>query len=375
MSIDNFLIATIPGDGIGKDIVKSAISIVDVSSEIIGGFKCNWELINAGAEYFSLNGMDVEPDGEDKISDADSIFLGAIGLPTIRHKDGTEICPHLRFREMFGLYAGVRPVKAYPNITNSLSNKLSSKIDLVILRESTEGLFYTAAVHNRCPVDNNDEVQDVMRITRKTTEKLHDFAFKLARQRKGKGKLGKVTCVDKANVFRSQALFRKIFDERKDNFTDIEAEHCYVDAMALNLIRNPWEYDVMVMENMFGDILSDLGGGLVGGMGMASCAEIGDNHGLFQPAHGSAPDIMGQDKANPLATILSSTLMLDYLSDKKGCENASKGSKLIETAIETGFERNELRPIEFGGDMGTKAVTETLIKLLKDRNVQNEVLT
>ena len=375
MSIDNFQIATIPGDGIGKDIVKSAISIVDVSSEIIGGFKCNWELINAGAEYFSLNGMDVEPDGEDKISDADSIFLGAIGLPTIRHKDGTEICPHLRFREMFGLYAGVRPVKAYPNITNRLSNKLASKIDLVILRESTEGLFYTAAVHNRCPVDNNDEVQDVMRITRKTTEKLHDFAFKLARQRKDKGKLGKVTCVDKANVFRSQALFRKIFDERKVKFKDIDADHCYVDAMALNLIRNPWEYDVMVMENMFGDILSDLGGGLVGGMGMASCAEIGDNHGLFQPAHGSAPDIMGQDKANPLATILSSTLMLDYLSDKKGCENASKGSKLIETAIETGFERNELRPIEFGGDMGTKAVTETLIKLLKDRNVQNEVLT
>ena len=160
-------------------------------------------------------GCDVEPDGEDKISNADSIFLGAIGLPTVRHKDGTEVCPHLRFREMFGLYAGVRPVKAYPNIANRLSNKLASKIDLVILRESTEGLFYTAAVHNRCPVDNNDEVQDIMRITRKTTEKLHDFAFRLARQRKSKGKLGKVTCVDKANVFRSQALFRKIFDERK----------------------------------------------------------------------------------------------------------------------------------------------------------------
>ena len=373
--MNHFQIATVPGDGIGKDIVNSAISIVDLSSEIIGGFKCNWETINAGAEYFSKEGCDVEPGGEDRISNADSIFLGAIGLPTIRHKDGTEVCPHLRFREMFGLYAGVRPVKAYPNITNRLSNKLASNIDLVILRESTEGLFYTAAVHNRCPVDNNDEVQDIMRITRKTTEKLHDFAFKLAQQRKSKGKLGKVTCVDKANVFRSQALFRKIFDERKDNFTEIEADHCYVDAMALNLIRNPWEYDVMVMENMFGDILSDLGGGLVGGMGMDSCAEIGDNHGLFQPAHGSAPDIMGQDKANPLATILSSTLMLDYLSDKKGCESASEGSKLIEAAIETGFERNELRPIEFGGDMGTKAVTEKLITLLKDKNVQNEALT
>ena len=374
MSDSTFLVATMPGDGIGKDIIKSATSIVDLSSEIVGGYKCNWQMIKAGAEYFALNGIDVEPGGEDKADKADSIFLGAIGLPTIRHKDGTEICPHLRFREIFGLYAGVRPVKAYPNITNRLSNNLASKIDLVILRESTEGLFYSAAVHNRCPVDNDNEVQDIMRITRKTTEKLHDFAFKLARQRKSKGKIGKVTCVDKANVFRSQAFFRKIFDERKVNFDDINSDHCYVDAMALNLIRNPWEYDILVMENMFGDILSDLGGGLVGGMGMASCAEIGDNHGLFQPAHGSAPDIMGQDKANPLATILSAALMLDYLSEKNKCPSAAKGAKLIETAIEVGFEQNKIRPMEFGGDMGTEAVTNELILLLKDKLVQNKVL-
>jgi 3-isopropylmalate dehydrogenase len=374
MSDSTFLVATMPGDGIGKDIIKSATSIVDLSSEIVGGYKCNWQMIKAGAEYFALNGIDVEPGGEDKADKADSIFLGAIGLPTIRHKDGTEICPHLRFREIFGLYAGVRPVKAYPNITNRLSNNLASKIDLVILRESTEGLFYSAAVHNRCPVDNDNEVQDIMRITRKTTEKLHDFAFKLARQRKSKGKIGKVTCVDKANVFRSQAFFRKIFDERKVNFNDINSDHCYVDAMALNLIRNPWEYDILVMENMFGDILSDLGGGLVGGMGMASCAEIGDNHGLFQPAHGSAPDIMGQDKANPLATILSAALMLDYLSEKNKCPSAAKGAKLIETAIEVGFEQNKIRPMEFGGDMGTEAVSNELMLLLKDKLVQNKVL-
>jgi len=374
MSDSTFLVATMPGDGIGKDIIKSATSIVDLSSEIVGGYKCNWQMIKAGAEYFALNGIDVEPGGEDKADKADSIFLGAIGLPTIRHKDGTEICPHLRFREIFGLYAGVRPVKAYPNITNRLSNNLASKIDLVILRESTEGLFYSAAVHNRCPVDNDNEVQDIMRITRKTTEKLHDFAFKLARQRKSKGKIGKVTCVDKANVFRSQAFFRKIFDERKVNFNDINSDHCYVDAMALNLIRNPWEYDILVMENMFGDILSDLGGGLVGGMGMASCAEIGDNHGLFQPAHGSAPDIMGQDKANPLATILSAALMLDYLSEKNKCPSAAKGAKLIETAIEVGFEQNKIRPMEFGGDMGTEAVSNELMLLLKDKLVQNKIL-
>jgi 3-isopropylmalate dehydrogenase len=212
-----------------------------------------------------------------------------------------------------------------------------------------------------------------MRITRTTTEKLHDFAFNLARQRKNKGKLGKVTCVDKANVFRSQAFFRKIFDETKQNFLDIASEHCYVDAMALNLIRNPWEYDILVMENMFGDILSDLGGGLVGGMGMASCAEIGDNHGLFQPAHGSAPDIMGQDKANPLATILSSALMLNYLGEKNNCPLASKGAELIETAIDIGFERNQLRPMEFGGDMGTQEISNAILLLLKDDTIQKKI--
>ena len=213
--------------------------------------------------------MDVEPDGEKKASEADAIFLGAIGLPTVRKKDGTEIAPHLRFREKFNLYAGVRPVKAYRNTPQRLSDKNAEKIDFVVLRECTEGLFYTAAVHNRNKIANNDEVEDIMRITRNTTTRLHNFAFKLAEKRKQKGKLGKVTCVDKANVFKSQALFRKIFNEIKDDFPNIEADTCYVDAMALNLIRQPWEYDVMVMENIFGDILSDLGGGLVGGMGMA----------------------------------------------------------------------------------------------------------
>ena len=124
--INNYYhIATIHGDGIGKDIVNSAISIVDLASKITVGFKCEWNMIKAGAEYYSLTGKDVEPGGEKKVDELDSIFLGAIGLPTVRHKDGTEICPHLRFREMFGLYAGVRPVKAYKNIPNRLSNELS----------------------------------------------------------------------------------------------------------------------------------------------------------------------------------------------------------------------------------------------------------
>ena len=189
--------------------------------------------------------------------------------------------------------------------------------------------------------------------------------LKRASGEKKKGKLGKVTCVDKANVFKSQALFRKIFNEIKDDYPNISADTCYVDAMALNLIRQPWEYDVMVMENIFGDILSDLGGGLVGGMGMASCGEIGDNHGLFQPAHGSAPDIMGKNKANPLATILSGSMMLEYLADKNNCPQANEAALMIENAVEEGFNKNLLRPFEFGGDMSTTAITSQILDLIK----------
>jgi len=362
---ETFNIATFKGDGIGADVIISAIEIIEKASNAVGGLNFEWNFIKAGAAYYKETGKDVEDDGEKKAEQSDAIFLGAIGLPSIRKDDGTEIAPHLRFREVFNLYAGVRPVKAYKNTPQRLSNKNAEKIDLVVLRECTEGLFYTAAVHNRNKIANNNEVEDIMRITRNTTTRLHNFAFKLAEKRKQKGKLGKVTCVDKANVFKSQALFRKIFNEIKDNFPNIEADTCYVDAMALNLIRQPWEYDVMVMENIFGDILSDLGGGLVGGMGMASCGEIGDNHGLFQPAHGSAPDIMGKNKANPLATILSGSLMLEYLADKKNCPQANEAALIIENAIEEGFNKNLLRPFEFGGDMSTTEITSQILDLIK----------
>lgn len=362
---ETFNIATFKGDGIGPDVINSAIEIIEKASNAVGGLNFEWNFIKAGAAYYKETGKDVEDDGEKKAEQSDAIFLGAIGLPSIRKDDGTEIAPHLRFREVFNLYAGVRPVKAYKNTPQRLSNKNAEKIDLVVLRECTEGLFYTAAVHNRNKIANNNEVEDIMRITRNTTTRLHNFAFKLAEKRKQKGKLGKVTCVDKANVFKSQALFRKIFNEIKDDFPNIEADTCYVDAMALNLIRQPWEYDVMVMENIFGDILSDLGGGLVGGMGMASCGEIGDNHGLFQPAHGSAPDIMGKNKANPLATILSGSMMLEYLADKKNYPQANEAALIIENAIEEGFNKNLLRPFEFGGDMSTTEITSQILDLIK----------
>ena len=362
-------IAVIRGDGIGVDVTDATLAVVSAAMARCGLPGLSEVTIAAGAGYFAQTGRDIEDCGEERAGEADAIFLGAIGLPSVRHADGTEISPHLRLRDRFGLYAGVRPVKAYPNAPQRLADPRAAGIDLVILRESTEGLFYSAAVHGRSQIIGDEEVRDTLRITRPTTERLHRFGFRLAERRRARGRPGLLTCVDKANVFASMAFFRKIFDEIRPEFPDINVGYNYVDAQALDLIRRPWDFDVLVMENMFGDILSDLAGGLVGGMGMASCAEIGDEHGLFQPAHGSAPDIMGQDKANPLAAILSGALMLDYLGERLDAPGYADAAHMIDAAVDAGFAANRLRPMEFSGDMGTKAVTQEVIDLIAEVSV------
>lgn len=364
MTTQVFSIAVFKGDGIGVEVTESALAVIEAARSRVGGFELRYEDLNAGAAYYRETGLDMAPGAEEAAAGSDAIFLGAIGLPSIRQSDGTEISPHLRLREKLQLYAGVRPVKAYPNAPRRLADPRAVDIDLVVLRESTEGLFYSAAVHKRSEIVDDQEVRETLLVTRPVTEKLHDFAFRLARKRKLRGGRGHVTCVDKANVFASMALFRKIFAERSLQFPDIGAGYNYVDAQALDLIRKPWEFDVLVMENMYGDILSDLAGGLVGGMGVAPCAEVGDQHALFQPAHGSAPDILGLDKANPLAAILSGALMLDYLADRSGLNALADASLLIESVVESGFAANRIRPKEFGGNQGRAAVTRELITLI-----------
>lgn len=365
------VIAVIAGDGIGVPVTAAALAVADAALEQVGLAALMRDDIRAGAQYYAETGQDIEPDGEARAGAADAIFLGAIGLPDVRNPDGTEISPHLRLRDRFALYAGVRPVRAYPNAPQRLADPRAAQIDLVILRESTEGLFYSAAVHGRAQIIGDTEVRDTLRITRDVTQRLHRFAFALAEKRAARNMhKPHVTCVDKANVFASMAFFRKIFDEIASNHPGVIADHAYVDAMALDLVRKPWAFDVLVTENMFGDILSDLAGGLVGGMGMAPCAEIGDAHGLFQPAHGSAPDIAGTDAANPLAAILSAAMMLDYLAEKLDMPGFEAAGRLIDAAVEQGFAQNRLRPKEFGGDMGTSAIRREVTALIGGQRLQ-----
>jgi 3-isopropylmalate dehydrogenase len=359
-------ITTLPGDGIGREIVPAALHILEIVQKAVGGFSLDVEdRLDMGALYYRDSGEDMSKAAFEAASGADAILMGAMGWPAIRYPDGTEIAPHLKLRDAFGLYAGVRPVKAFPNTPRRLMDERASLIDFVVLRESTEGLFFT---HGRGEVIGDSEARETLRITRTTSEKLFDVAFRIARRRKARNPAkGLVTCVDKANVFRAYAFFRKIFDERKAQFPDIRTSYNYVDAQALDLIRRPWDFDVLVMENMFGDIISDLGGGLVGGMGLAPCAELGDAHGLFQPAHGSAPDIAGQDKANPTATILCAAMMLDWLGERHSIPVLNEAAQLIEEAVDEAFASRALRPMEFGGDQGLKAATQAVADALQRR--------
>jgi 3-isopropylmalate dehydrogenase len=349
-------IAVLPGDGIGPEVIDATVPLLEkLSREAPYSFR--FATHPAGARHYKATGVALPPETLAAARAADATLFGAMGWPEIRYPDGTEIAPQLDLRVELELYAGVRPARAIPGIALPLADPRAAAIDLVVIRESTEGLF---ASRGRGVVVDDREAHDTMVITRAGSQRVHDFAFRIAQRRKRRGRPGRVTCIDKANVFRSMAFFRKIFDERALCFPDIEARHNYVDATALDMIRKPWEYDVLVTENMFGDILSDLTAGLVGGMGMAPSGDIGDEHGLFQPCHGSAPDIAGQRKANPTATILSAAMMLDWLAEKTGVDALARDALRLERAVDAVYASGSIQPFELGGHDGTQAIATAI---------------
>lgn len=358
----SFHISVLPGDGIGNEVMPCALAVLQQVGKNIGrSFHFTQHV--AGAQHYADHGVALTDVVLADCEKADAILFGAMGLPHVRGADGTEIIPQLDLRFRFDLYAGVRPIRTFKGLPTPLANPLASNIDFVLVRESTEGLFYA---RGRGEVQGDEAVIDPMKITRHGTERVCEFAFKLAEHRAGtRGRAGRVTNVDKANVFASMAFWRKIFEETAAKHPGVASDSAYVDAMALNLVMKPWTYDVLVTENMFGDILSDLIAALVGGMGMAPSGDIGDKHALFQPAHGTAPDIVGQGKANPTAMILSAAMMLDWLGAKHGDSALLDGARAIEAAVEYAFAHGQVRPFEFGGSSGTAQVTEAVLSHLK----------
>jgi 3-isopropylmalate dehydrogenase len=348
-----FEIAVLPGDGIGVDVTREAVRVLEAVQAKLAGVRFAFQQHSVGAGEFLRSGDPLPAAALDACARADAVLLGAMGLPSVRWPDGREMTPQIDLREKLDLYAGPRPIRLYHGNDTPLKGYGSGgrTIDFVIVRENTEGLF-SARLSTQ---PSMDEARDVLRLTRRGCERVIRFAFDLARKRRRH-----CTLVDKANVLPSMVFFRRIFDEIAAQYPDVATDRVYVDAMALFLVRKPEAFDVIVTENMFGDILSDLAGGLVGGMGMAPSGDIGDDCAVFQPSHGTAPDIAGKGIANPVATILSAAMMLDWL----GHEQTVSAARRIENAVKRVFDVAGNRTPDMGGELTTSGLTDLIIAVL-----------
>jgi 3-isopropylmalate dehydrogenase len=324
-------IALMPGDGIGPEVTAEAVRVLEAVPELA----LHYEELPVGAGEYLRSGNPLPPAVLERVrSDFDAVLLGAMGLPDVRWPSGVEMTPQIDLREQLDLYCGLRPIYLFHAQDTPLKGHGAGAIDLMLVRENTEGLF---ASRLDPPSPDPNRAEDRMVITRWGAERVIRSAFIQATKRRRR-----VTLVDKANVLPSMAFFRRVFDEVAREFPAVATERIYVDAMALYLVRRPQDFDVLVTENMFGDILSDLAAALVGGMGMAPSADIGDHYGVFQPSHGSAPDIAGRGIANPVATILSAAMMLDWLGE-------AEAARRIEDATRTVLADDRARTPDMGG--------------------------
>jgi 3-isopropylmalate dehydrogenase len=359
--MSQYRLAAIGGDGIGPEVMAEALKVLGAVSGT--ALALSWDEAEAGAALWQRTGEDLPKETLVLCQKADAILFGATGLPDVRYADGTEIAPQITLRFALDLYAGVRPIKLYPGVPSPLAVPPGRAIDYVIFRENTEGLFASrgggARVGDAAAVDS-------LVVTRRGTERIVRRAFERCRRRSGAPADGvrRVTCVDKANMFRSYAFFRQVFREVAREHPNIEAECAYVDAMSMYLVQAPWRYDVIVLENMFGDILSDLAAATVGGLGMAPSGDIGDRWALFQPSHGTAPDIAGKGIANPLAMILSAAMLLAWLGHRHADAEAQAAAERIEKAVGAVLAKGHAKTRDIGGTATTREVGDAVVNAL-----------
>ena len=353
----SYRVVVIPGDGIGPELVAAALVVLAAAEEALG-FRLEIDRRDGGAGLYRKSGASLAPEAFEAIKRADAAMKGPVGLPDVRLPDGTE-AGLLGGVLRIGLdaYANLRPVRLLPGVEAPL-NARAGEIDYVIVRENTEGLYLSRGKG----VGTRDAMADTLLVTRQGVERIARYAFELARKRRGAPEDGvrRVTCVDKANVLASFAFFRRVFDEVGEAYPDVAREYLYADAAAQALVLRPQRLDVLVMENFLGDILSDLGGATVGGIGLCPSGNIGDRHAYFEPIHGSAPDIAGQDKANPVSQVLSAALMLEHLGERDAAH-------LIRRAVDAALAQKKLVLGRFGQpEGGTRRAADTLAAMVRE---------
>jgi isocitrate dehydrogenase (NAD+) len=330
------IITLIPGDGIGPEVTAATVKIIESS-----GVKINWEIVRAGAEVIeefntALPSYVLESIKKNKIA-----LKGPITTPVGKGFKSVNVT----LRQELNLYANIRPIKTYEGVPSRFTD-----VDLIIVRENSEDLY--AGIEHMV---TEDIAESIKIISKKASDRIVEFAFKLAKEQNRK----EVLAVHKANIMKlSDGLFLKCARNIAENHKDIAFGDVIVDAMSMKLVMNPEKYDVLVMPNLYGDILSDMAAGLIGGLGLVPGANIGEEGAVFEPAHGSAPDIAGLNIANPTACILSGVMMLRFIGEVAAADK-------IEKAVEAVLKEGKYLTCDLGGTTGTREFAEVIIEKMK----------
>ena len=386
LHMSEYRLTVLPGDGSGKEVTREAQKVLEVFQNF-SPLSFDITEIPCGGEYYLETGLEWPIGSFEHCRDnSDAILLGAIGWPGAQLPNGDNAGGQvsLGLRSGLDLYANVRPVKLYEGVLHKIHGKHkevwdSKIVNIVLIRENTEGLYHALLrrsalaasgsekdeplVIEKFPGLDGEVAWDVRPISRTGSHRVINFAFDLANRRGEKlGENQKVTCVDKSNVTRGCRLFRQIFREISSEYPHLETHEAYIDAFTMWLIRSPEDLDVVVLPNMFGDIATDLASVLQGGLGMAASANIGDNHMLFEPVHGSSPLHAGKNIVNPIATISSVQLMFDNLGARHQDQNATLCADILDRAIAEHLSEGGPVTYDLGGNASTSDVGSAIAK-------------
>jgi isocitrate dehydrogenase (NAD+) len=329
-------ITLIPGDGIGPEVTKPALAIIKSA-----GVQVNWETHSAGAEALKKHGTTIPKQLMDSFEKNKTALKGPVTTPVGEGFASVNV----ELRQTFNLYANLRPIKNLPGVKARYQD-----VDLIVVRENTEGL-YSGIEHEVVP----GVMESLKIITDKASTRIAKFAFDFARAHGRK----KITAIHKANIMKlSDGLFLDCARRMAPNYADIAFSDLIVDNACMQLVLDPLKLDVLLLENLYGDIVSDLAAGLVGGLGVVPGANLGDEHALFETVHGSAPDIKGKNIANPTAMILAAVMMLDHIAEKAAADN-------IRRALEHVLKRGESLTPDLGGSATTKKFAEAIVKQIE----------
>lgn len=350
--MSTYRIAVIPGDGIGREVVPAAIEVLEAAGERCG-FRFEWEHFDWGSEHYCEHGCMMPGDGLDRLRPFDAIFFGAVGDPKLQD-NVTLNGLLLPIRRGFDQYACVRPAVLYPGVRCPLAGRQAGDIDFIVVRENTEG-EYAQVGGLLYPGGSHEVAMQAAMFTRHGTERVIRFAFDLARRRNRKRLLTSVT-KSNAQGF-SMGFWDRVFSDVAREYPDIRTESLLVDAACMDLVRRPQDFDVIVASNLFGDILTDLSAAITGSLGLAPSANLNPPRtfpSMFEPVHGSAPDIAGRGVANPMAAMLASSMMLDFLGQ-------APAAQLVERAVLGALAAGRDLTPDLGGEGTTQRVTERIM--------------